>query len=104
MPLKLLQKVTVPPGGYRYFQKETKTTIRSPSFDDLLADVRKHRQANGITTNGDLASEIEDQLCQVLPAGECKQDTGEAYHGAPGGGISFEQVKRGTATLIDWFL
>lgn len=103
MSLKLNQKVTVPPGGYRYTQKETGERLTATTFPDLIDLVRKHRQANGLG-GGDIESEIEDQLCQVLPAGWCKQETGAAYDSGVTDRITFEQVKAGTATLIDWFL
>lgn len=104
MPLKLLTNSTVPPGGFRFTEKATGEKLTAPTWPDLIDVVRRHRQANGITTNGDLEAEIEDQLCQVLPAGFCKRESGGAYDPHIAHSIGVSQMIEGTKTLLAWYL
>lgn len=95
------RKDEVPPGGWKYFQQETKTWFNAPSFDELLEKVRRHRLANNIPLGMEWKYEIERQICERMPAGVCKQD-GQDFAG--GVRLDFETVFRGTKTLADWFI
>lgn len=102
MPQKLKTYNTVPNKGFRYLVSETKQLIEAPDWDTLKIRVRKHRVANGLSIPIDLPSQIEDWLCSQLPAGFCRQVDNNDPKNL--GGLSFEQVKQGTKTLVDWFL
>lgn len=97
-------KSEVPPGGFRYTQRETATQITAPDWGELVAKVKGHRRANGLPVTPNIEEEIENQLCEILPPGICMRDGEGMARGHFPGGLSFEQVKRGTATLVEWFL
>jgi hypothetical protein len=98
---KLLEPNTVPPDGYRYFQPETRTWIRAPDYGNFFVFVRDHRKSNNIPLEPFWESHIEDQLCQLLPAGFCKQvDPAERRNVFSR--ISWEDVVTGTTTIANW--
>lgn len=99
--LTLNNQIEVPPDGYRYFQAETKVWIEAPSFGELVGEVRKHRRGNNLPVGLLFEKEIEDQLCQRLPAGFCKHEDGRksAMVTLLRG---FAEFLTGTSTLIDW--
>src|SRR5215475_3775507 len=98
---KLLEPNTVPPDGFRFWQVETKTWIRAPDYANLFFNVRDHRKANNLPLGTFWESEVEDQLCQMLPPGHCKQST-------PGQDrnvftrVSWNEIFQGTQTLMGW--
>lgn len=100
MSLRLSQPSTVPPGGFRYLQKETGTTIRAASSTELKGAVIAHRRANSLPVGLEVDREIETQLCEQLPPGWCDRD------GIPvlrlGLMATFHQVLQGTAVMADW--
>ena len=61
----------VPPGGYRYFQEETKFLIAAPSWKDLLDRVKKHRQANVLPIGSEFDQEIQNWVCAQIPDNWC---------------------------------
>lgn len=87
--------------AFRYFQSETKTWIRAPDYANLFQNVRDHRKANSLPLGTFWEAEVEDQLCQALPPGQCKQST-------PGQGrnvftrIGWGEVVQGTRTMVAW--
>lgn len=102
--MTLLDRETMPPGGYTYFQADTNTRITSPTLRELGEAVIRHRQSNNIPT-GNLDAvmlECENQLCATSPPGICRDVQGQLI--ANGVNLTLEDVKRGTATLVDWFL
>lgn len=70
---RLIETTTVPPDGFRYFQEETRTTVRAPDYDNLFVEVARHRKVNNIPMGALWQAQVEDQLCQQLPAGFCKE-------------------------------
>lgn len=102
MPQKLHNYTTVPNKGYRFLVPETNHLVEAPDWNELISRVRKHRVANGLSVPVGFRDDIEDWLCSQMPAGFCYQvDKNDPKNL---GGLSFEQVKQGTATLVDWFL
>lgn len=61
----------VPPGGFRYFQAETKFLVTAPSWKDLLARVQAHRMANVIPIGSNFDQEIQDAVCAQAPPETC---------------------------------
>ena len=98
---KLLEPNTVPPDGFRVFQPETKTWIRAPDYANLFVLVHDHRKANNLPLGTFWEAEVEDQLCQMLPPGQCKEVP-------PGQGrnvftrVSWDQVYHGTQAIASW--
>jgi hypothetical protein len=99
---KLLEQNTVPPGGFRYFQAETRTWIDAPDYVEFFSRVKAHRQANNIPLDQFWADKVEDQLCQSLPPGLCKQTLPLGQTRNVFGRISWDQVYNGTTTLASW--
>jgi hypothetical protein len=98
--LRLHLRNEVPPGGFRYTERETGRLIQSPSWNDLISDVKKHRIANNIPIGLEFEKEVEEQLCQILPAGSCIRDNDSKDSFGP---VTLEQFKRGSATLFEWW-
>ena len=94
----LQRKHEVPPGGWSYTQFETGARLSAGSWIDLVAAVKKHRLANNLPVGTDFEGEIEDQICQRMPAGICDRA------GQPGrsGSLNFDAVISGTKTLATW--
>lgn len=98
---KLLEPNTVPPDGYRFFQSETKTWIRAADYHNLFVQVSEHRKANNLPLGTFWEAEVEDQLCQALPPGQCRE-------AIPGQGrnnftrVEWGQIVSGTQTMVGW--
>jgi hypothetical protein len=94
---------TVPPDGFRYFQPETRMTIRGGDYWDLFKNVKSHRVANSIPLSSIWKEEIEDQLCKTLPTGWCKEvDPNKGPAQGVLTRISWDDLQRGMATMINW--
>ena len=65
--LRLSNKQTTPPNGWRYRQRESGKLITATSFMNLVAAVRDHRIANGYPIQMDMELEIEDGVCKQVP-------------------------------------
>lgn len=103
MGLKLKRRDVVPPGGFKYFQAETKFWITSPTYPDLISRIRKHRASNNLPVGLRFLEEIEDQICQTLPPDWIDRD--DPVHRARAGfAVDFMNVLSGTGLLVEWFL
>ena len=58
-----------PHNGWRYFQEETDTLIAGPNFEELVRNVKKHREANELPIDPGLTQEVEDYMCGIMPDG-----------------------------------
>jgi hypothetical protein len=74
--LSLIDPTTVPPGGFRYLQKETNAILSAASLPELLTKVRNHRIANNLPISLEWKMEIEQWLCEQLPSGLCRHLAG----------------------------
>lgn len=94
---------TVPPGGWRYTQFETKQTIRAGSYKELVTAVIKHRKLNNIPIEQNLESLIQDQICKLMPPGVCVgYDPREVPQMQNMGSISWGEAYEGTRVLLSW--
>lgn len=102
--LTMLDRETTPNGGYSFLQAETRTRLTAPTLRHLAEIVITHRQSNGITAGSIEAVmvECEGQICATAPPGTCRDVQGQVV--MAGVNLSMEDVRRGTATLVDWFL
>jgi hypothetical protein len=99
---KLIDQHTIPPDGMRYFQPETRMTIRGGDYWDLFVQVEKHRKVNNIPLGPLWKEEVEDQLCKTLPPGFCKEiEPGKRSIGVTTR-VGWEDLERGMAVMIDW--
>lgn len=101
--LTLLDRETTPNGGYRYWQASTRTALNAPTLRILAELVIKHRLSNNIPTGGldEVMTEVEHQICETAPPNTCRDVQGQVI--ASGVNMSMEDIKRGAATLWDWF-
>jgi hypothetical protein len=98
---KLLDPNTVPPDGYRYHQSETKTWIRAPDYANLFLSVHDHRKANNLPLGTFWEAEVEDQLCQQLPPGNCKETPpGQSRNVFTR--VDWNEIVEGTKTIVAW--
>lgn len=109
-PVKLhLSSREVPPGGLSF--KVTALAERAPrdawvgpfnSIYDLEAEVTKRCKANNIPTP--TTAEIEDQICQRLPPGYCRDESNRAPTTPGSMAIGLNDVINGTKALAKWFI
>lgn len=106
--LRLTNRIQCPPGGWRYHVAAL--AERAPhlvwvgpthTFNDLRADVLKRCSANGITPPSD--EELEDQICQNLPAGYCVDLDGMPTRKSGSFAVMSSTFKQGTKTLYSWW-
>jgi hypothetical protein len=102
MMQRLVERHTVPPDGYRFFQAETRTTVRAPDYDSLFAEVGKHRKVNNIPLGPLWEAQVEDQLCQQLPPGFCKEEDPLLNRRNVFTRVGWQEVLRGTQSLISF--
>lgn len=102
-----------PPGYWRYLVPETGRRFPDPKLDpgkqylspdQLLSDLVKHYQANGIPVPGNLFLLVQDQLCRLLPPDRCSYTSPTDKPVEIRHGFTFAQVIEGTKTLIGWQL
>lgn len=74
--LSLIDPSTVPPGGFRYIQRETNATLSAPSLPELLVKVRDHRLANNLPISLEWKAQVENWLCETMPVGICRHVPG----------------------------
>src|SRR5882757_9325246 len=96
---RLIEQSTVPPDGFRYFQPETRMTIRGGDYWDLFVNVKKHRTANQIPISSFWKEEVEDQLCKMLPPGWCKEIDPNKQPIGVLTRISWDDLQRGMSSM-----
>lgn len=106
MPYTLLDRHTVPHGGFRFWVKESRTSITSATLWYCAEAVLKHRRANELPGKDQdmetTMSEIEAQLCESAPPETCRDKEGAVkMHGTA---MSFDTITRGAETLLDFFV
>jgi hypothetical protein len=104
MPWSLLDRHTVPHGGFRFREERTRTNLTAPTLWYLAEAVIKHRRQNGLDAS-DMDStmrEIEDQLCSGAPPNTCRDVEGKVK--MTGTALTFDTITRGAETLFDFFV
>lgn len=64
--IQVTDKMSTPPGGWRYTQPESGYTMVFLTFAELLSAVYKHRVANGYDTAEGWQDRFAEQLCRQL--------------------------------------
>lgn len=68
MRLRIEKKGRIPYGGsWRYIQPGTQKLITAVTWDNLLANIREHRRANGIPMGLEFEDEVEQAVCREHP-------------------------------------
>lgn len=103
---RVIERNTVPPGGWRYLQAETRTWILAPDYDELFSRVKLHREANNVPLDQFWREKVEDQICQIMPPGTCKKEPGSQLGEVRNiiGRVTWDQVYNGTTTFVSWAL
>ncbi len=67
---------TAPPGGFFYFQKETRLRIKADNLDELVGRVIEHRQQNRLepTDRISVSLGIQQQICARLGKSHCRRE------------------------------
>ena len=79
--MRLKDTGVVPPGGFFYEDPDTHFKITGADFEELVANVNRHRSMNGLPMNPDQTQMIHDQLCDRLGPGHCEGfGVGDAVH------------------------
>src|SRR5688572_15991998 len=78
MPFSLVDRNTVPHGGFKFFEARTRTWMTSATLWYLAELVIKHRKANGLPfgTMDETMAECEAQLCETAPPTICRDKEG----------------------------
>jgi hypothetical protein len=93
----------VPETGRRFPDPEKDRGKHYLSLPDLINDLTRHYQANGIPVPGNLSALVQDQLCRLLPPDKCHYDS-PGDKPVPTFHITGEQVITGTKSLVSWQL
>lgn len=70
--VRLKDKTITPPTGFFYKDHDTKAIITAVTFDELLANVNRHRHLNGLVLNGNQEQMIHDQICDKIDKSLCE--------------------------------
>lgn len=97
----LIHDNEVPPGGWRFFEKETNTLIEAGTGGELRAKVISHRQSNNLPVGLRMWEEIQEQICSGLDENHCT-DSARPRH-AQSKRMDIGQIVAGTLTLLHWF-
>jgi len=100
----LIDRSTVPPDGFGYFQPETRVRVKAADYFNLFENVKKHRLANNIPIGPAWQAEIEDQLCKGLPPGWCKELQPGKLPVNVATRIDLQALERGASVFVDWAL
>lgn len=76
--------------------------MRAPDYASLFRLVREHRKANNIPMGPLWEAQVEDELCQLLPAGFCKEEEPGTARRNVFSRIDWDDVVRGTQTIAAW--
>ena len=68
MPLRFPEKNMVPPGGWKYLQRETNALIGGGHWGELLSNIVAHRQANNLPIGAAFEDAVEFDICESLRA------------------------------------
>ena len=72
----LKRRNTAPPGGFKFYQAETRFAMTAENEDQLIDLVMAHRQYRGLvpTDRESVRLDIERQICTRLGHGDCKPE------------------------------
>lgn len=61
--MKQVDRLTTPPGGYRYTQPETGAPFNRMTWQALIAEVAEHRKGEGLDLSVGWESRVEEEAC-----------------------------------------
>ncbi len=73
--LRIPQKATTPPGGFRYQQPETGVTFTYGTWQEILGYTSRHRQASGLDLSLGWQDRLEHATCEQSPHLGCFDDS-----------------------------
>jgi hypothetical protein len=94
---------TTPPGGFKGWVKETGHKFHGWTFHALREQVVAHLKANQLPIPLNLDSILEDQACQGMPRGVCREtDPAKAF--LANMKLTWAVLKAGTQSIGSWAL
>lgn len=106
--LHLANRNVGPPGSFRYHVKELGDKAPTiawvgpfHAFSDLMREVEKRCRANGIHPPSE--SEVEDQMCQHLPPGHCRDEDNLPTSVNGSMALTLRDAMEGTRTVFSWW-
>lgn len=98
--LKLRSRNVVPPGGYRFYCRQTNKWSRTEhnSIQSCLREAREFYHQNNWPIPDDMARQIEQDLCVMLGSDWCEgcDPQNPIFYGK---GLTLDTLKQGSATL-----
>jgi hypothetical protein len=73
--LKIIRRNITPPGGFRDICPDTNFPFVADNLEQLVEKERLHLIANKKEVPANLADQIENRLCQMMPPGICSDGT-----------------------------
>lgn len=102
--LRIQDKVTAPPGKWRYTCPRTGHRIESFSHSAWLDQIKAFYKANDFPLSDDWIAEAEHQLCLLLPPGHCLYDDGSAPKHYVNARIGINEAINGTKAIGSFIL
>ena len=101
--MRIIDQVTVPPGGWTFYVEETKTHIDGQTLRECVNKTINHLLSNELDISPIIDHIIEDSICKRLAPGKCyipmdKKDVGSNTQ------LTLAQVIAGTKTISRWLL
>src|SRR4026208_454932 len=91
-----------PPGSFRYVFREAGHMVQNFSYDAWLAEINNHYRRNGYAQPENWAELAEDQLCKMLPPGECAYPDGSDPEFYVNLRMTLDDVINGIKVLAAW--
>lgn len=91
-----------PPGDFRFVFREDGHRVKVASYDAWLYEINQHYKRNGYAQPENWAELAEDQLCKMLPPGECMYGDGSVPEFFVNLSMTLDDVIRGTKVLASW--
>jgi len=99
MMLKLVHRDTNPPGGWSYYQEETKTWITQGDYLRLVSAVERHRREHNIPIGPLFEEEIEHQIASRPESHSMPVEVPEVL---PSRRTTMDDVERFVTTAYKW--
>lgn len=100
--LHIRDLTVAPPGGWTYTQPETGMFIKGSSLRELAGRVAQHRDANGIPSEGDLAAELQEDICGRMDDVTRKFYCRDTELPPPKGSVNWRDVVSFLGKMVEW--
>ncbi len=91
-----------PPGQWRYTFPEDGFMVKQFCYDDWLRKIKAHYEYNSYPMPDNWVELAEDQLCKLLPAGQCEHEDGSKPEYFVSLQFGLNDAINGTKVLAGW--